>query len=85
VNVRSRFAIREAQELSARHIRCRDRTNPSKQENTISASDGGEQPTVVTKDRARQGVTGHNVRYVLSFGLAAIIVLFVAVYLAYFG
>jgi hypothetical protein len=27
-------------------------------------------PTVLTTDQARQGVTGHNVRYVLGFGLA---------------
>jgi hypothetical protein len=40
---------------------------------------------VVEKDRARQGATGHHVRYVLSFGLAAIIVVFVAIYLVYFG
>jgi len=35
--------------------------------------------------RARQGVTGHNVRYVLGFGLAAIIVAFIIVYLIFFG
>jgi hypothetical protein len=33
---------------------------------------------------ARQGVTGHNVRYVLWFGVAAAIVAFAAVYLFYF-
>jgi hypothetical protein len=27
-------------------------------------------PTVLRTDQARQGVTGHNVRYVLGFGLA---------------
>jgi len=31
-------------------------------------------PTVLQTDEARQGVTGHNVRYVLSFGLAGAIV-----------
>ena len=40
---------------------------------------------MLEKDRARQGVTGHHVRYVLSFSLAAIIVVFVAIYFAYFG
>jgi hypothetical protein len=40
---------------------------------------------VVTAPRARQGVTGHNVRYVLGFGVAAVIVCFVIVYLVYFG
>ncbi len=34
---------------------------------------------------ARQGVSGHNVRYVLGFGIAAVVVLFVIAYLAYFG
>lgn len=40
---------------------------------------------VVSKVQARQGVTGHNVRYVLGFGLAAIVIAFVAVYVVYFG
>jgi len=43
-----------------------------------------EHRTVVSTRQARQGVTGHNVRYVLGFGLIAIIA-FAAVYLAYFG
>jgi len=42
-------------------------------------------PPVVPTPRARQGVTGHNVRYVLGFGLAAVIVGFMVVYWAYFG
>jgi hypothetical protein len=32
---------------------------------------------VVGTDSARQGVTGHNVRYVLAFGLAGIIAIFI--------
>jgi hypothetical protein len=40
---------------------------------------------VASKTEARQGVTGHNVRYVLGFGLAAIIVVFAALYFIYFG
>jgi hypothetical protein len=40
---------------------------------------------VVPAPRARQGVTGHNVRYVLGFGTAAVVVAFVIVYLIYFG
>lgn len=40
---------------------------------------------VVRTDRARQGVTGHNVRYVLGFSIAAIVVLFGIIYLAYFA
>jgi hypothetical protein len=55
------------------------------EEHLISTSDDGEHPTVVPKDRARQGVTGHHVRYVLGFGLAAIVVVFAAIYIVYFG
>jgi hypothetical protein len=43
-----------------------------------------QQPTLPAR-RARQGVTGHNVRYVLGFGLVGIIVAFIIVYLIYFG
>jgi hypothetical protein len=35
--------------------------------------------------RARQGVTGHNGRYVLGFGLAAVILAFIVVYFIYIG
>jgi hypothetical protein len=35
-----------------------------------------ESETVVTEDEARQGVTGHGVRYVLTFGLLGIIFAF---------
>lgn len=40
---------------------------------------------VVPTARARAGVTGHNARYVLGFGLAGIVVAFLAIYLIYFG
>lgn len=40
---------------------------------------------VIPAQRARQGVTGHNVRYVLGFGMAAVVVAFVVVYLVYVG
>jgi hypothetical protein len=41
------------------------------------------QQPVVPAVRARQGVTGHKLRYVLGFGLAAVIVAFLIVYLIY--
>ena len=41
------------------------------------------QQPVVPAARARQGVTGHNVRYVLGFGLAAVVIAFLIVYLIY--
>ncbi len=43
------------------------------------------QRTVVTSQQARQGVTGHNVRYVLGIGIAAVIVAFAALYAIYFA
>ena len=41
--------------------------------------------TVVNTVRARQGVTGHNVRYVLGFGLVAVVIAFVIAYLVTSG
>ena len=40
--------------------------------------------TVVQTEQARQGVTGQNVRYVLGWGLAGIIVVCGIIYLIYF-
>jgi len=44
---------------------------------------------VVPAQQARQGVTGHNVRYVLGFGIAAaaaaVVVVFGIIYIAYFA
>jgi hypothetical protein len=40
---------------------------------------------VLTKEEARQGVTGQNVRYVLGFGLAGVIIVFAVIYVTYFG
>ena len=45
----------------------------------------GHQPVVLSKTRARQGVTGHNVRYVLGFSLAGVIVAFGLIYLFFFA
>jgi hypothetical protein len=48
-------------------------------------SEPTEPRTVVATEQARQGVTGHNVRYVLGLGLAAVIVAFVVLYAIYFA
>ncbi len=40
---------------------------------------------VVPAQRARQGATGHHVRYVLSFGLAAVAIVFAVIWLIYFA
>ena len=43
-----------------------------------------DQRTVETAVQARQGVTGHNVRYVLGFGTCSVIAVFVIIYFLYF-
>jgi hypothetical protein len=48
-------------------------------------SEPTEPRTVLATQHARQGVTGHNVRYVLGVGLAAVIVAFVVLYAIYFA
>jgi hypothetical protein len=55
------------------------------QENSMSASHDSEHRTVVSTEEAREGVTGHNVRYVLGIGLVAVIVAFAIVYAVYFA
>jgi hypothetical protein len=44
-----------------------------------------QQRPVVSTRQARQGVTGHNVRYVLGFSLAALIIAFVIIWLIFFA
>jgi hypothetical protein len=39
---------------------------------------------VVANIPERQGVTGHNVRYVLFFGIAAAVIAFVVIFVSYF-
>ena len=42
-------------------------------------------PIVETTTEARQGVTGHGVRYVLAISLAAVVVAFVVIYAGFFA
>lgn len=44
-----------------------------------------QQSIIMSEVRARQGVTGHNVRYVLAFGLASTIIALTMLYLFYFA
>jgi hypothetical protein len=46
--------------------------------------DPEQRPVLPARD-ARQGVTGHNVRYVLGFSLAALIIVFGIIWLTYFA
>jgi hypothetical protein len=43
-----------------------------------------DQRIVETEVQARQGVTGNNVRYVLTFGVCGVIAAFVIIYLVFF-
>jgi hypothetical protein len=52
--------------------------------NGNEARQESDRPVVVPTTRARQGVTGHNVRYVLMAGVAAIVILFALIYIIYF-
>jgi hypothetical protein len=54
-------------------------------ENVMSSSDGPERRPVIPARQARQGVTGHNVRHVLGFGLAAIVIVFAIIWIVYFA
>jgi hypothetical protein len=49
------------------------------------SSPSNEPRRVLSAEQARQGVTGQNVRYVLGFGLAAVIIVFGIIWLVYFG
>jgi hypothetical protein len=57
----------------------------SSQERLVSEQRENEQRIVVSTQQARQGVIGHNVRYVLGIGVAAVIVAFVVLYAIYFA
>ena len=44
-----------------------------------------EEPIVTTTNRAREGVTGHNVRYVLTVSVVLLVAIFGALWLYYFA
>lgn len=50
----------------------------------MNASHDDEHRIVVPTQQARQGVTGHHVRYVLGVGLIGVIAAFAVVYAIYF-
>jgi hypothetical protein len=49
----------------------------------MSASRDGNRRTVLPAQQARQGVTGHNVRYVLGFGLIGVVIGFAVLYIIF--
>jgi hypothetical protein len=50
-----------------------------------SARSNSDTSVDLSTTEARQGVTGHNVRYVLIAGIAGVVVLFTLTYAIYFG
>lgn len=57
---------------------------PRPQDNEWSERETVHSPVVSAED-AREGAVGQNVRYVLAFGVLAIIIAFVVVYAVYFA
>lgn len=60
----------------------------SSQEQTPQRREWSEQETmrqVLPAQQARQGATGQNVRYVLGFGIAAVVIAFLVIWLVYFA
>jgi hypothetical protein len=55
------------------------KTPPSANDRGDRSRTTNETPIVVDEVDARQGVTGHNVRYWLGFGLAAVIIAFAVI------
>jgi hypothetical protein len=50
-----------------------------------NSSEGPEQRAVVPARQARQGVTGHNVHFVLGFSIATVVIIFTVIWLVYFA
>jgi len=48
-------------------------------------SDRSNAPITFTSEAARQGVTGHHVRYVLIVSLVAVVALMAVIYLGFFA
>jgi hypothetical protein len=51
----------------------------------MSSSEDPERRPIIAARQARQGVTGHNVRLVLGLSLAAVVVVFVIIWMVYFA
>jgi hypothetical protein len=51
----------------------------------MSSSQSPEQRPVISAQQARQGVTGHNVRFVLGFSIAAVVIAFAIIWILYFA
>jgi hypothetical protein len=55
------------------------------EETVVSSSESPERRPVIPARQARQGVTGHNVWFVLGFSIAGVVVVFAIIWLVYFA
>jgi len=51
----------------------------------MSFSESPERRPVIPARQARQGVTGHNVRFVLGFSITAVVIVFAIIWIVYFA
>jgi hypothetical protein len=79
---RSSDARRNWQSAEPVGVRSNQRRN---KENVMSSSERPEPRPVIPARQARQGVTGHNVRFVLGFSIAAVVIVFAIIWFVYFA
>ena len=77
----SRPDLRQAQDEA---VRANYRREEVREKHLSGEQTSSPQPTNKTTVRTRGGVTEHNVRYVLAFGLAGVIIAFIVIAI-YFG
>jgi hypothetical protein len=51
----------------------------------MSSSEDLKRRPAIPARQARQGVTGHNVRFVLGFSIAAVVIVFAIIWIVYFA
>ena len=51
----------------------------------MTSSEGPQQRSVIPARQARQGVIGHNVRFVLGISIAAVVIVFAIIWMVYFA
>jgi hypothetical protein len=61
-----------------------DEPRSQQRQSDVAAKASARDAPVKSATEARQGVTGHNVRYILAFGVLAVIIAFAVVYGYYF-
>lgn len=70
--------------MAARGLRMTNRRDARAPEYKEADRPGQARPPM-PEVRARQGVTGHNARYVLGFGIATVVIAFFIIYMLYFA